>query len=55
VVKKAGAWITYDGEKLGQGLDAARKALKAEKKSDLAKIIAEIKEKISEEQKIALE
>jgi len=55
VVKKAGAWITYDGEKLGQGLDAARKALKAEKKSDLAKIIAEIKEKISEEQKTAME
>jgi len=55
VVKKAGAWITYKGEKLGQGLDAARKALKSEKKSDLAKIIAEIKEKISEEQKIAME
>ena len=55
VVKKAGAWITYNEEKLGQGLDAARKALKSEKKSDLAKIISEIKEKISEEQRTAME
>src|SRR3972149_1394573 len=55
VVKKAGAWITYDGEKLGQGLGAARKALKGEEKSALPKTIAEKKEKISEEQKIALE
>ncbi len=53
VIKKSGAWITYKGEKLGQGFDAARKALKSDKKSDLAKIIADIKLKISEEQKTA--
>lgn len=53
VVKKSGAWIIYKGEKLGQGFDAARKALKSDKKSDLAKIIADIKLKISEEQTAA--
>lgn len=50
VVKKSGTWLSYNNEKLGQGMDVARKALKADR--PLAdKIIAEVMAKITQEQK----
>jgi recombination protein RecA len=41
IVKKSGAWYTYDGEQLGQGKENARKFL-----IDNASIAAEIEKKI---------
>jgi recombination protein RecA len=43
IVKKAGAWYTYDGEQLGQGRENARTFLKEH--TDLAE---EIRKKITE-------
>jgi len=48
IVKKSGAWIIYKDGKLGQGMDNARKFLKADKalsKTILAEVKAAIKEK----------
>lgn len=54
VVKKSGTWLSYQNEKIGQGMDAARKALKADRVlSD--KIVAEVMEKLSQEQKSSSE
>jgi recombination protein RecA len=50
VVKKSGAWIIYNDEKLGQGMDNARKLLKSDKPLT-KKILSEVKEKIKEAQK----
>ena len=50
VVKKGGAWLNYGEEKLGQGMDNARKLLK--KNKTLAnKILAEVKKAIKEKEK----
>ncbi len=46
IVDKAGSWLSYNGEKLGQGKEGAREFLKKN-----AKIVAEIKEKIMAETK----
>lgn len=42
IVKKSGAWVTYGGEKIGQGIDAARKHL-IDNKAILNKIANEVK------------
>lgn len=39
VIKKSGAWFSYDGQKLGQGRDNAKKAL--EENPELMKIVEE--------------
>ncbi len=44
IIKKAGAWYTYDGEQLGQGRENARKFLKEHKD-----MVAEIYKKVTEE------
>ncbi len=41
IVKKSGAWYTYDGEQLGQGRENAKKFL-----TDNAEIMVEISERI---------
>ena len=33
VIKKSGAWLEYNGEKIGQGKDAARQYLKGKSKN----------------------
>jgi recombination protein RecA len=43
IIRKAGAWYTYDGEQLGQGRENARKFLK-----EHADLTAEISKKIME-------
>ena len=43
IIEKAGAWLSYNGEKIGQGKEGARGFLK-----ENPKITAEIKRKISE-------
>jgi recombination protein RecA len=43
IVKKAGAWYTYDGEQLGQGRENARKFLK-----EHDEVAAEISKKVTE-------
>ncbi len=50
VVKKSGAWIIYKDDKLGQGMDNARKLLKSDKPLT-KKILSEVKDKIKESQK----
>ena len=52
IVKKSGAWLVYENNKIGQGMDAARKALKADKKM-CDKIVSEVKAKLAAEQKVA--
>ena len=52
IIAKSGSWLVYEDAKIGQGLDAARQALKADKKM-ADKIVAEIKKKIAEDQKTA--
>jgi len=47
VVKKSGAWIIYGDDKLGQGMDNARKLLKSDK-ALTKKILSEVREKIKE-------
>ena len=52
IVEKAGAWFSYNGEKLGQGKEGARAYLKANPKVTMEikdKILKRIKEKIEEE------
>lgn len=46
IIEKAGAWLSYNGEKIGQGKEGARAFLK-----EHPEITAEIKEKISEKYK----
>ncbi|MCX6812460.1 MAG: recombinase RecA [Candidatus Berkelbacteria bacterium] len=46
IIEKAGAWVSYNGEKLGQGKEGAREFLKSN-----PKIAEEIKEKIIEKMK----
>ena len=46
IIEKAGAWISYNGEKLGQGKEGARAFMK-----EHPEITAEIKEKITEKYK----
>jgi len=46
IIEKAGAWLSYNGEKVGQGKEGARSFLK-----ENPKIASEIKEKISEKMK----
>jgi len=48
VVKKAGAWFQYDGEKLGQGREAAKQFLRDNKKIT-KKILSEVNKKAKEE------
>ncbi len=48
VVKKAGAWFQYDGEKLGQGREAAKQFLRDNKKI-AKKILKEVNRKAKEE------
>lgn len=48
IVKKAGASFSYEGTKLGQGMDNAKKFLR-ENKNVADAIVAEVKKKISEE------
>ncbi len=48
IVKKAGAWFQFDGEKLGQGREAAKKYLRENKKI-ADKILKEAKKKAEEE------
>lgn len=48
VVKKTGAWFQYDGEKLGQGREAAKQFLRDNKKI-AKKILKEINKKAKEE------
>jgi recombination protein RecA len=48
VVKKAGAWFQYDGEKLGQGREAAKQFLRDNKKI-AKKILSEVNKKAKEE------
>ena len=50
VVERAGSWLSYEGEKLGQGKEGARGFLK-----DNPKITAEIKKKILDKVKEAAE
>lgn len=50
IIKKSGTWLSYNNEKIGQGLDAGRKLLKAEP-ALAEKIAAEVKVKIAQEQK----
>ncbi len=49
IVEKSGTWLVYETIKIGQGMDAARKTLKADKKL-CDKIVAEIKAKILADQ-----
>ncbi|MEK7519642.1 MAG: recombinase RecA [Patescibacteria group bacterium] len=53
-LKKSGAWLLYGSVKIGQGLDAARKTLKSDKRM-LETIVAEIKAKIAADQKAQAE
>ena len=46
IIEKAGAWLSYNSEKVGQGKEGARSFLK-----ENPKIASEIKEKISEKMK----
>jgi recombination protein RecA len=41
IIEKSGTWYSYNGERLGQGRDAARESLKAS-----PKMLAEIREKV---------
>lgn len=50
VVKKSGAWIIYNDEKLGQGMDNARKFIKSNKTLS-NKILSETKAVIKEKEK----
>ncbi|MBQ7046415.1 MAG: DNA recombination/repair protein RecA, partial [Oscillospiraceae bacterium] len=43
IVKKSGAWFSYDGNKLGQGRDNAKKVLE-----DNPELMKEIEDKIAE-------
>ncbi len=43
IIKKSGAWFSYDGSKLGQGRDAARKLLE-----DNPELMAELEAKVRE-------
>ena len=45
IIKKAGAWYTYDGEQLGQGKEKARLFLK-ENPEVAQKIEKEVKDKL---------
>jgi recombination protein RecA len=47
VVNKAGAWFTYDGAKLGQGIDGARQYLKENPKVE-KEIVSKIRKAASE-------
>ena len=49
VARKSGAWIIYGEDKLGQGMDNARKLLKSDK-ALTKKILFEVKNKIKEAQ-----
>jgi recombination protein RecA len=49
IVKKSGAWIIYEGEKIGQGIDAARIHLK-ENKQLLNKLVSEVKKAAANEE-----
>jgi len=46
ILKKSGAWIEYEGKKIGQGMEAAKKTLK-----ENPKLAEEIKKKILEKAK----
>jgi len=48
VLEKSGSWLSYQGEKIGQGREAAKKYLKENPKV-MQKILAEIKKKKQEE------
>ncbi len=48
VINKAGAWFQYDGEKLGQGREAAKQLLRENKKI-ANKILKEVNQKAKEE------
>ena len=48
IIEKSGAWFSYDGNRIGQGKDNARKYLESE-----PSILAEIEEKIREKAKDA--
>ena len=48
IIEKSGAWFSYDGNRIGQGKDNARKYLESE-----PTILAEIEEKIREQAKNA--
>ncbi len=50
IIKKSGAWLIYEDAKIGQGMDAARKALKVDKKL-CDKIVSQIKAKLAVDQK----
>lgn len=49
LVKKAGSWLQYEGEKLGQGMEASKKFLKENPKI-VKEIVGGVKEKVKEEQ-----
>ena len=52
VIKKSGAWFSYEGEKLGQGRDSARMAIKTQ--GDLRrKVMDQLKKRKNEQSKIA--
>jgi len=53
IIKKAGAWYTYDGDQLGQGKEKARTYLK-ENPEIAAKIEKEVKDKLGLNQPAAL-
>ncbi|MBI1754995.1 DNA recombination/repair protein RecA, partial [Candidatus Azambacteria bacterium] len=46
-LKKSGSWLIFEGEKIGQGVEASRKALKANA-TLTEKLISEIHKKIAE-------
>ena len=48
IVKKSGAWLIYGDDKLGQGMDNARKLLKSDK-ALTNKILSEVKKAIKNE------
>ena len=48
IVNKSGAWYEYEGEKIGQGREAAKQHLK-DKPKVTAEITVKVKKKIAEE------
>jgi len=54
VIKKSGAWLIYGGEKIGQGVEASRKAMK-ENPTLTEKIVAELKAQLAKGEKASAE
>lgn len=50
IVKKAGAWLNYEDQKLGQGMESAKQYLRENKKA-LKEIVKEVKKRAREEEK----